>query len=132
METGSIAERLGNIRIAQGRAAFWQLWMNACVKPLKTDVGEIPSLYARFQAVCAPANKDNVKIFVLLVFFVYVPASLVGKRLPRGRVRKELGKVLGVSGTAVSRHFGDARSLFLHHKGFREEAERIFSAMQMA
>lgn len=133
MEAGGIAERLEHIRIAQGRAVFWKLLGDACAAPLMVaDVGGVQSLYARFQAACPPANKDNVKIFVLLAFFVYAPASLVSKRMPRGRLRKELGRVLGISGSAVTRHFADAKSLFLHHKGFREEAERLFAAMRIS
>ena len=107
MRTKSITERLESIKIAKGRTG----------------------LYARFQAVSDPACKDNVKIFVLLIFFVYDPVSLVSKRMLRGKVRKELGEVLGISGSAVTRHFADAKSLFNHHKGFKEEAERIFSAL---
>lgn len=129
MKTESITNRLESIRIAKGRAVFCRLREAAYTKPLKSDIEEIPSLYARFQDVCNPVCKDNVKIFVLLVFFIYDPVSLLSKRMLRGKVRKELGEVLGISGSAVTRHFADAKSLFNHHKGFKEEAERIFSAL---
>lgn len=129
MRTKSITERLESIKIAKGRTILCKLREIAYTKPLKSDIEEIPGLYARFQAVSDPACKDNVKIFVLLIFFVYDPVSLVSKRMLRGKVRKELGEVLGISGSAVTRHFADAKSLFNHHKGFKEEAERIFSAL---
>lgn len=129
MKTESITNRLESIRIAKGRTVFCRLREAAYTKPLKSDIEEIPSLYARFQDVCNPVCKDNVKIFVLLVFFIYDPVSLLSKRMLRGKVRKELGEVLGISGSAVTRHFADAKSLFNHHKGFKEEAERIFSAL---
>ena len=129
MKTESITNRLESIRIAKGRTVFCRLREAACTKPLKSDIEEIPSLYARFQDVCNPVCKDNVKIFVLLVFFIYDPVSLLSKRMLRGKVRKKLGEVLGISGSAVTRHFADAKSLFNHHKGFRDEAERMFSAL---
>lgn len=129
MKTESITNRLESIRIAKGRTVFCRLREAAYTKPLKSDIEEIPSLYARFQDVCNPVCKDNVKIFVLLVFFIYDPVSLLSKRMLRGKVRKKLGDVLGISGSAVTRHFADAKSLFNHHKGFRNEAERIFSAL---
>lgn len=129
MKTESITNRLESIRIAKGRTVFCRLREAAYTKPLKSDIEEIPSLYARFQDVSDPACKDNVKIFVLLIFFAYDPVSLVSKRMLRGKVRKELGEVLGISGSAVTRHFADAKSLFNHHKGFKEEAERIYSAL---
>ena len=129
MKTESITNRLESIRIAKGRTVFCRLREAAYTKPLKSDIEEIPSLYARFQDVCNPVCKDNVKIFVLLVFFIYDPVSLLSKRMLRGKVRKKLGGVLGISGSAVTRHFADAKSLFNHHKGFRDEAERMFSAL---
>lgn len=129
MKTESITNRLESIRISKGRTVFCRLREAAYTKPLKSDIEEIPSLYARFQDVCNPVCKDNVKIFVLLVFFIYDPVSLLSKRMPRGKVRKKLGDVLGISGSAVTRHFADAKSLFNHHKGFRDEAERMFSAL---
>ncbi len=129
MKTESITNRLESIRIAKGRTVFCRLREAAYTKPLKSDIEEIPSLYARFQDVCNPVCKDNVKIFVLLVFFIYDPVSLLSKRMLRGKVRKKLGDVLGISGSAVTRHFADAKSLFNHHKGFRDEAERMFSAL---
>ena len=129
MKTESITNRLESIRIAKGRTVFCRLREAVYTKPLKSDIEEIPSLYARFQDVCDPVCKDNVKIFVLLVFFIYDPVSLLSKRILRGKVRKRLGEVLGISGSAVTRHFADAKSLFNHHKGFRNEAERIFSAL---
>lgn len=129
MKTESITNRLESIRIAKGRTVFCRLREAAYTKPLKSDIEEIPSLYALFQDVCNPVCKDNVKIFVLLVFFIYDPVSLLSKRMLRGKVRKKLGDVLGISGSAVTRHFADAKSLFNHHKGFRDEAERMFSAL---
>lgn len=129
MRTESIANRLESIRIAKGRTVFCRLREAAYTKPLKSDIGEIPNLYARFQDASDPDCKDNVKIFVLLVFFIYDPASLVSKRMLRGKVRKKLGEVLGISGSAITRHFADAKSLFNHHKGFRDETERVFSAL---
>ena len=129
MKTESITNILESIRIAKGRTVFCRLREAAYTKPLKSDIEEIPSLYARFQDVCNPVCKDNVKIFVLLVFFIYDPVSLLSKRMLRGKVRKKLGDVLGISGSAVTRHFTDAKSLFNHHKGFRDEAERMFSAL---
>jgi hypothetical protein len=95
-------------------------------RPVKTDLGEILSLYARFKDVASPKCKDNTKIFVLLVFFMYNPTSLVNKRLCRSNVRREIAKVLGLGVSTITKHFIDARSLFLNHVGFRNEAERLY------
>lgn len=130
MKTESITERIESIKIAKGRTIFCQLVEELCSKPSKSDIGEIQNLYARFQAVCNPTAKDNTKIFILLIYYIYAPVSLISKRVPRGKVRKELGKVLGISESAVTRHFADAKSLFYHHKGFKKEAERVFSAIK--
>lgn len=99
-------------------------------RPLKNDLGEIVDIYAKFQSVADPACKDNVKIFVLLIFFMYSPVSLVNKRICRGGVRREIGKVLGLSNSAVTKHFADAKSLMVNHRGFREDAERVYAALR--
>ena len=101
-------------------------------RPLKEDLGEIAHIYDVFMQVADPKYKDNTKIFVLLVFFLYSPVSLLNKRIRRGGVRREIGKVLGMSNSAVTMHFADARSLMFNHKGFRDEAERIYGQLQTA
>lgn len=123
----SISEHLAKIKIVKGRLEFAKLTAKSYTKPLRTDIDGIGAMYEKFKQVCDPGCKDNTKLFVLLVYYFYDPVSLVNKRMPRGNVRKEVGKVLGISRSVVSRHFADAKSLFYHHKGFRDEAERIFA-----
>lgn len=101
-------------------------------RPTKEDLGEIASIYEAFKKIANPSCKDNTKIFVLLIFFMYSPVSLLNKRICRGGVRREIGKVLGLSNSAITKHFVDAKSLMLNHKGFRDEAERIYCQLQTA
>ena len=101
-------------------------------KPTKEDLGEIAHIYETFKQIANPRCKDNTKIFVLLIFFMYSPVSLLNKRICRGGVRREIGKVLGLSNSAITKHFVDAKSLMLNHKGFRDEAERIYGQLQTA
>ena len=96
---------------------------------MKEDLGEIMHIYEAFKSVANPKCKDNTKIFVLLVFFMYSPVSFLNKRICRGGVRREIAKVLGLSNSAVTIYFGDAKSLLLNHKGFREEAQRLFELL---
>ena len=60
---------------------------------------------------------------------MYNPVSLLNKRICRGGVRREIGKVLGLSNSAITKHFVDAKSLMFNHKGFRDEAERIYGQL---
>lgn len=99
-------------------------------RPTKEDLGEIAHIYEAFKQIANPRCKDNTKIFVLLIFFMYSPVSLLNKRICRGGVRREIGKVLGMSNSAITKHFVDAKSLMLNHKGFRDEAERIYGKLQ--
>ena len=126
----SISEQLDKIRIVIGRLELSKMIAKYYTKSTKTDIGDIGILYEKYQQVCNPEYKDNTKLFILLAFYFYDPVSLVSKRMLRGNVRKEVGKVLGISGSAVTRHFADAKSLFYHHKGFRDEAERLFALLQ--
>ena len=98
-------------------------------RPMKEDLGEITHIYEAFKRVANPKCKDNTKIFVLLVFFMYSPVSFLNKRICRGGVRREIAKVLGLSNSAVTIYFGDAKSLLLNHKGFRDEAQRLFELL---
>lgn len=101
-------------------------------RPQKEDLSEIGHIYEVFQQIAEPNCKDNTKIFVLIIFFLYSPVSLLNGRICRGGVRREIGKVLGLSNSAVTKHFVDAKSLILYHKGFRDEAERIYGEIQTA
>lgn len=98
-------------------------------RPTKEDLGEITHIYEAFKQIANPRCKDNTKIFVLLIFFMYSPVSLLNNRICRSGVRREIGKVLGLSNSAITKHFVDAKSLMLNHKGFRDEAERIYGQL---
>lgn len=99
------------------------------MRPMKENLGEIPSLYDSFRSVANPECKDNTKIFILLVYFMYNPVSLIDKGIRSKGLRREIARVLGLSNSAVTIYFGDAKSLLLNHKGFRDEAQRVFEAM---
>lgn len=126
----TISQRLEHIRVAGGRRALAGLMWDSLAKPMLSDMGQLRALHGRFRQACDPDNKDNAKIFVLIAVLCFSPAAFVGGRLPRGGMRAKIGEVLGVSGSAVSRHFADAKSLFEHHKPFHAEAERVFALMQ--
>lgn len=126
----TIASALRHIQDSRARKEKERLFEEAYSRPAKTDTAEVPLLCERFKEACDPAYRDNAKIFVLVAFYLYHPGSLVSGRIPRGRLRGELALALGVTTSAVSRLFADARSLFRHHKGFRDETERVFATMQ--
>ena len=98
-------------------------------RPMKHDLSEIAQIYKTFQGVANPECKDNTKIFVLLVFFMYSPVSFLNKRICRGGVRREIAKVLGISNSAVTIYFSDAKSLLFNHRGFRDETQRVFDLL---
>ena len=100
----SISEQLDKIRIVIGRLELSKMIAKYYTKSTKTDIGDIGILYEKYQQVCNPEYKDNTKLFILLAFYFYDPVSLVSKRMLRGNVRKEVGKVLGISASAVNKH----------------------------
>ena len=109
---------------------YCELELNAYTQHHREKVKDMDELHRRFVSVCNPDYKDNRKIFVLLAFFFYDPKLLYGhRRVPKGKIRKEIGRVLGISGSSVTRYFADAKSLLKNHKGFREEIERVFAAL---
>lgn len=97
-------------------------------RPECTNLELIPLYYKRFLELSNEKNKDNTKIFVFLIFFLYSPASCVGRGV-RGGVRKRIARLLNVSNAAVSVQFSDAKVLFEKHKGFRAETERIYQLL---
>lgn len=94
-------------------------------RPVRTDLDMIPVFFEKFKEAANPKNKDNIKIFVYLMFFMYSPASCVGRGV-RGGVRRNIAKLLQVSNCNVSVQFSDAKVLFNSHKGFQAEAERLY------
>lgn len=95
-------------------------------RPSKVDIEEIPSIFNKFKGVADPRNKENKRIFVFIVYFLYSPVSILNKTARRGAVRKKIAEVLGISPQAVTQYFGDSKFLFLNHEPFRKEVERIY------
>ena len=76
---------------------------------------------------CVTESFSHLLFQILALKFKFL--RVVGKRMPRGNVRKEVGKWLAINGSPVTRNFTEAKSLFYHHKGFRKETGRIFSQL---
>lgn len=121
-----IAEKIRQIKDLRQRKNMAISAEYESTRPEKSDLSEIPSLFERFNEVKKPECKDNTKIFVMLMFFLYSPQSFINNQSSRSGIRKSIAKVLGVSKSSVTKHFNDAKSLILNHRGFREEAERLY------
>lgn len=124
-----IAEKIKQIRRLRKQAELAAIEERMHTQPARTDLSEIRHIHDVFVSVANPKNRDNTKIFILLVFFMYSPASFVNSRMCKGGVRRELAKVLGLSKNAISIYFGDAKSLLFTHKGFREETQKIYDVL---
>ncbi|MBR4533906.1 MAG: hypothetical protein IKO85_05115 [Bacteroidaceae bacterium] len=122
----SIKENINQIRALHAKKNILARQEREALRPMKTDCAEIASICQRFKEVANPKYKDNSRIFVFIVIYMYSPSSIISGAIRRNGVRNEIAKVLGVRKPAVTRYFGDAKSLFLNHIGFRNEAERIF------
>jgi hypothetical protein len=96
---------------------------------MKNDCNEIPQIYEKFKKVCDPECKDNRSIFILIIVFMYNPISFSNGHISRGKIRKSIAGVLGLSNSSVSVYFSNAKSLILNHNGFRKEVERVFSLL---
>ena len=101
----------------------------AQTRPKKHDLEEIGRLYEKFQTIAKKGYEYNDRIFVLLIFFMYSPISFGGMRMFRSGLRSKLAKVMGTTNRSITNYFGDAKSLILNHKGFREETERIYDVL---
>lgn len=102
--------------------------MNEQTRPVKTNLEEIPSVFEKFKCVANPDCKDNIKIFIFLVFYMYSPASCVGRSV-RGGVRRKIAQLLQVTNSSVSQQFSDAKVLFDKHRGFKAETERVYALL---
>lgn len=125
----SLTERIRRLRRLreQKNLAVREEYNNT--RPMMQDLRKIGYIHEVFKGISDPGCRDNTKIFVLLAFYMYDPASLLNKRICRGSVRREIGKALGLSNSAITKHFADAKSLLLNHKGFRDEAERLYEGI---
>ncbi len=97
--------------------------------PRKHDPKEIPAIYREFTRVASHECRDNSRIFVLLVYYMFKPESLAYGSGCRGDVRCETARVLHVGCGFVSKLFAQAKFLMANNREFRIEAERVFAGM---
>lgn len=105
--------------------------MNEQTRPIKTNLDEIPSILEKLRKVANQKYKDNIKIFVFIVVYMYSPKSClyeIDKRIRMG-VRRRIAKQLCMSSSNVSLLFGDAKVLFEKHCGFKAETERVYALL---
>ncbi|MCQ2257857.1 MAG: hypothetical protein MJZ41_07690 [Bacteroidaceae bacterium] len=123
-----ITEKIHKIKYLREQKAYFAKKEYEQSRPIEFDQDKIPNYFSRFNKVSNPSNKDNVKMFVFLMFYIYSPASCVGRGVKCG-LRKNIAKLLHISNSAVSQQFSDAKVLYEKHTGFRLETDRIYYAM---
>lgn len=100
-------------------------------RPTRHNPKEIPSIYEDFKRAANPLCRDNSRIFVLLIYYMYKPESLAYGRGCRGEVRCEIAKIMHVGIRFVSHLFEQAKFLVANNKDFRVEVERIFAKLNV-
>lgn len=124
-----ITDEINRMRAVRERKVHACRAESSIMVPAKVDLGEIAPLYDLFKCNANPEYKDNTKIFILLVYFMYSPVSLLEKGIRSKGVRRELARILGMSQNQVTMYFCEAKSLLFTHGGFRKETERLFDIL---
>lgn len=126
-----IAEKITKIKTLSREKELIMQEMNEQTRPVKTNLDDIPSVFEKFKSVANPDYRDNIKIFVFIVVYMYSPKSCLyerNERIGRG-VRRRIAKQLGMSSSNVSLLFSDAKVLFDKHRGFKAETERVYALL---
>ena len=123
-----IAEKITKIKTLRREKELIMQEMNEQTRPVKANLDDIPSVFEKFKSVANPDYRDNIKIFIFLVFYMYSPVSCIGRSV-RGGVRRRIAKLLQVTNSSVSQQFSDAKVLFDKHRGFKAETERIYALL---
>lgn len=123
-----IAEKITKIKTLRREKELIMQEMNEQTRPVKTNLDDIPSVFEKFKSVANPDYRDNIKIFIFLVFYMYSPVSCIGRSV-RGGVRRRIAKLLKVTNSSVSQQFSDAKVLFDKHRGFKAETERVYALL---
>ena len=123
-----IAEKITKIKTLRREKELIMQEMNEQTRPVKTNLDYIPYVVKKCKSVANPNYRDNIKIFIFLVFYMYSPVSCIGRSV-RGGVRRRIAKLLKVTNSSVSQQFSDAKVLFDKHRGFKAETERIYALL---
>lgn len=98
----------------------------ACIT--MTDYTAIGRIHKIFNEVCEEKNHlVRRKLFLFIVVALFAPATMTGKRLPKG-MRIELQKYIrDVSKCAISLNLSDLLISYKQYKDFRYKVERVWA-----
>lgn len=124
-------EILESVLVEKARLRAKELELRA---PKLTDFKYIPMIYERFlewtvTSGVAKTRKENElkKEFLIIIFLLYSPAALAGKRMVSG-LRAKLTQLFHFkSGSAVSNIRFTALSLYNHYKDFSKEVHLSYN-----
>ena len=124
-----ITEKIDEIRNLHHKIEFAISHEVSELRPPKTNISEIPTIYDKFSKVCNPQYKENTNVFIACVILMYCPLVFIRNRVINGNVRKKIAEVVEVSPSAVTKRYGIIKSLMFNHKRFRMEVNRVYAEL---
>lgn len=128
-----IAEKIDKIKEIQQQQQTLEYKLGELAKPLLHNLDYIPAIYGWFceflNKMDFPPDVNSViqrKKFLVIIIFLYSPASFSGKWMLWG-LRKKLSETLGItSRTTISDNCADAIAFYNIVPSYRQEIEEIY------
>lgn len=129
-ETGEMIniEKLDKIRELQKQKTHINIEVNFLSAPLINDIGKVNDVYRLFVSILGHAPKRmECEMFVLIVLYIFCPASLIGRKTRSG-VRNAISSLFpGKSPSWISTSCRTVLFRYRTYKKFRSQVDRIFS-----
>lgn len=97
--------------------------------PLLRDLSIIQDIYKILEEnKKGHVTANDRKVFIFVVVYLYAPSKLLGGKMPQG-MRKAISKTMGVNSSYISRTCTELKILYSTYSDFRQEVDRLLSAV---
>lgn len=118
------------LKIINNRIEELQKQKEELLKPLLADFSYIPSLYEWFKGVHHAPGTQCRKDFIIMILFLYSPATLMGGKMKKG-LREVLSSVLEVNEPSIiSNNTTEVVFLYNKQRSYRDEIDYLYSKFE--
>ena len=126
-----IIEKIQKIRAQRKELEFAEIQLLANLEQVRYDIPYVYKEFIKLKRIESFETLEQKKLFVYVCASMYCPSFMIGDRIKTG-VRNDIAKYAGLSSPRISNIITEVRFLYSHYKGFKTEADYLYSTIKNA
>ena len=124
-----IVEQIQKIREQRKELECAEMQLLANLEYVRYDIPQVYNEFLKLKGVNVLETLEQKKLFVFVCVSIYCPLFMIGYKMKNG-VRSDIAKYTGLVDSRISHIAAEVRFLYSHYKGFKSEADYLYSSIK--